>query len=393
MSTARTISEYSRQELYDLIWSASAVKLSTDFGISSVAIVKRCKRLNVPVPPRGYWAKVAAGQRPRKAPLPPTPDEVFKETAQSRLAKSLPLPGTTEPLLPLASELMSAIGKAKLDSYKRAQFCERTLPEVAVSKALAERVAQSFHTLLKAVESIGICFRKSRSAYDSGYFERKNDRLYLNILEDLVRADGSKISAPSYQSPRETAKPSGLLAFSLKPDRYGSPGTKQWSESAKLPLDEVLAQVVAAIRKHYVEAQERREQEAIQRAKEHAAWLERTREWRKQEAIRLQQEKERKHAESLKNIVQRRKAALSEAATNWQLSNAVLQFINECEARWKSQSDPLTPEQASWLDWARGLAKTTSPFSAGYPDPSIDGAFDPSSLPVGGPYPPLRIFR
>ena len=154
----------------------------------------------------------------------------------------------------------------------------------------------------------------------------------------------------------------------------------------------MLAAVVAAIRKHYVEAQERAEKEAIARAQEHAAWLERSREWERQEAIRLQQEKERKHAEAIKNIVQRRKAALSEAAANWRLSNLLLEFINECEARWKTQSDSLTPQQVSWLGWARDLAKATSPFSAGYPDPTTDGPFDPSSVPLGGPYPPSRSF-
>ena len=31
---------------------------------------KICKRLNLPVPPRGYWAKVEAGHKVRKAALP-----------------------------------------------------------------------------------------------------------------------------------------------------------------------------------------------------------------------------------------------------------------------------------------------------------------------------------
>ena len=357
MSDTRPIGDYSRKELYDLIWSTPASKLSARFGISNVAIAKRCKRQNVPRPSRGYWAKLAAGQKPAKVPLPPTLDKIFKQKARQRLAKVLPLPGTTEPLLPLASELMNGIVKAKLDSYKRAQMRERALPEVAVSKVLAERVARAFHTIVTAVEQLGICFRKSRSSYESGYFERRNDRLHLNIVEDLVRPDGSRVSPPSYQWPRERGKPSGLLTFSLNPDRYGSRETQKWSESEKVQLESVLAAVVAAIRKHYVEAQERAEKEAIARAQEHAAWLERTREWERQEAIRLQQEKERKHAEALKNIVQRRKTALSEAAANWRLSNLLLEFINECEARWKTQSDSPTPQQVSWLGWARDLAE------------------------------------
>jgi hypothetical protein len=99
MSATRPISDYSRQELYDLMWSTPGSKLATDFGISDVAIAKRCKRLNVPRPSRGYWAKVAAGRTPRKKPLPPTTNEAFKQAAQARVAKALALPGE-EPLLP-----------------------------------------------------------------------------------------------------------------------------------------------------------------------------------------------------------------------------------------------------------------------------------------------------
>jgi hypothetical protein len=59
----------SREELYELVWSKPIVELAKDFGLSDVALAKRCRRLAVPVPGRGYWARVAAGQTPRQAPL------------------------------------------------------------------------------------------------------------------------------------------------------------------------------------------------------------------------------------------------------------------------------------------------------------------------------------
>src|SRR6266513_2424706 len=40
------------------------------YGISDVALRKICHKLAVPLPPLGYWAKVAAGQ---KLPTPPLP--------------------------------------------------------------------------------------------------------------------------------------------------------------------------------------------------------------------------------------------------------------------------------------------------------------------------------
>jgi hypothetical protein len=58
----------SREDLYELVWSKSMRELAKDFGISDVALAKRCRRLGIPVPGRGYWARVDAGQqlhRPR----------------------------------------------------------------------------------------------------------------------------------------------------------------------------------------------------------------------------------------------------------------------------------------------------------------------------------------
>ena len=60
----------SRKELYDLVWCKPVRDVAKDFGMSDVALAKRCRAVRVPIPPRGYWAKVAAGQTPRKTPLP-----------------------------------------------------------------------------------------------------------------------------------------------------------------------------------------------------------------------------------------------------------------------------------------------------------------------------------
>lgn len=38
------------------------------YGLSDVGLVKICKKLGIPVPGRGYWAKVKAACPTRKAP-------------------------------------------------------------------------------------------------------------------------------------------------------------------------------------------------------------------------------------------------------------------------------------------------------------------------------------
>jgi hypothetical protein len=60
----------SREDLYELAWSKPISELSKDFGISAVALAKRCRRLGIPLPGRGYWARVDAGQNPYRPKLP-----------------------------------------------------------------------------------------------------------------------------------------------------------------------------------------------------------------------------------------------------------------------------------------------------------------------------------
>jgi len=61
----------SREGLYELVWSKPVVQIAKDFGISDVAVSKICKKLNIPKPGLGYWAKKQFGKRTRQTPLPP----------------------------------------------------------------------------------------------------------------------------------------------------------------------------------------------------------------------------------------------------------------------------------------------------------------------------------
>jgi hypothetical protein len=60
---------FTRQELYDLVWSTPIATLAARFDISDRGLAKTCARYQIPVPGRGYWAKVEAGQPAIKTPL------------------------------------------------------------------------------------------------------------------------------------------------------------------------------------------------------------------------------------------------------------------------------------------------------------------------------------
>lgn len=59
----------SREELYELVWSTPMQKLAETYGLSDRGLAKTCQRYLVPVPSRGYWAKIDAGQSIKRTPL------------------------------------------------------------------------------------------------------------------------------------------------------------------------------------------------------------------------------------------------------------------------------------------------------------------------------------
>ncbi|MDC9834323.1 hypothetical protein [Rhizobium binxianense] len=59
----------SREELHELVWSTPMQKLAEAYGLSDRGLAKTCGRHLVPVPPRGYWAKLEAGQPVKKTRL------------------------------------------------------------------------------------------------------------------------------------------------------------------------------------------------------------------------------------------------------------------------------------------------------------------------------------
>jgi hypothetical protein len=62
--------EFTRQELYDLVWLEPMQKLAKRFGMSDTGLAKICRGANIPRPPRGYWAKLAAGKKVVRIDLP-----------------------------------------------------------------------------------------------------------------------------------------------------------------------------------------------------------------------------------------------------------------------------------------------------------------------------------
>lgn len=58
-----------RLEVYEAVWSKPVMHVAKQYGISGSMLARICTHLNIPRPPRGYWARPAKA-RPRKPSLP-----------------------------------------------------------------------------------------------------------------------------------------------------------------------------------------------------------------------------------------------------------------------------------------------------------------------------------
>lgn len=59
-----------RKELFDKIWEKPITHVAKNYGVSDSAIIKVCKKMEIPRPLAGHWAKIKAGRVIKKPTLP-----------------------------------------------------------------------------------------------------------------------------------------------------------------------------------------------------------------------------------------------------------------------------------------------------------------------------------
>ena len=82
----------SREKIFEEIWAEPITTVSKRYDVSDSFFVRICKRLNVPRPPKGYWAKLAAGIPSPKPLLPNAKPGDQIEWARNGYAKVMPYP-------------------------------------------------------------------------------------------------------------------------------------------------------------------------------------------------------------------------------------------------------------------------------------------------------------
>lgn len=52
-----------RKQLYELAWKKPMMHIAKEFGFSDRGLGKLCTKYEIPIPPRGYWMCLKAGQK------------------------------------------------------------------------------------------------------------------------------------------------------------------------------------------------------------------------------------------------------------------------------------------------------------------------------------------
>lgn len=423
-----------REQLYERIWSEPATKVALAFGLSSVAVKKMCRRMNVPTPSRGYWARLAAGQKVTKVPLPEkSADAPAMESQQIDVEANalrreafqigvpppvsvdndrLELPSLRiDQLHPRACAFHDALMKGEADRNGIACLDSPEFPAARVTKSSAERVARSLHVIYSELEARGVELQPVKLSYDTHLgFEHGPDTVGMLIEEPIetIRRKPSleDLRRPSREWNLESMQATGLLRISLR-ERINS-----WSVNSRFrrnegpnrPIEVLLYEIVERIWSFFVSRAERREQERIEKEAEEKAEAERLIEEEKQRKLKaereafakkLQQEvaRQKRHREKLESLAAARVENLLRAAEWWRLQQQALDYVTACERHWAGTSGtpkPLSEAQQKWLTWAHAEIQAMSFGANEYPDCEHDGMLDALAIPVGGPYPEER---
>lgn len=168
--------EFTRQELYDLVWSTPMVKLAKDFGLSDVGLRKICVKHEIPTPPLGYWAKLNFGKPVVKTALAPAsegissrvlvsifsrperPTEVAEAEISARRIIREPIAVPTEApqrLHPHAKSFRQALRAAKPDEEEFVRVGQSGVLSATIGRANADRAVLIVEAIFRALEAAG----------------------------------------------------------------------------------------------------------------------------------------------------------------------------------------------------------------------------------------------
>jgi hypothetical protein len=363
-----------REKLYQEVWSTPMLQLAKQYGCSDRGLAKLCERMNIPVPPRGYWARKEAGQKVAQPPLPPlsegqdnfavyhaitlepsSPKDQSLEEFEHRLENRIAVATEGAQLHPLAAGINQALEKAKEDPSgiltSEAEWCY----VIRVSKGTRERAIRILDALFRAFEARGhtMAYDKEKK-YAFVQIGAVRETFTLEELLDrkeraLTKAqEKDKIKNPwMYSYPEYDKVPSGRLR--LKASGGWGIDRTSWTDGTRQRVEECLNRFMAVMAKAAVRD------------------LERQIEWEREELEREERERLAEERRKRKLAEQRRLWALLTESTSWHESQRIREYVEAVKERAAHLGSSAQEDQAlgEWIAWALRQAESLDPLAEG----------------------------
>lgn len=386
-----------RSELHALVWEKPMTKVAAELGISDVGLAKACRRNGVPAPPRGHWAKLAAGKASPKIPLPRSDEDtaiqlqvIDPRTKREQLGKQQERKSLLESKAEAIAKLQEAVSKPPAKphlmvkatrayittiprlqrQYDRLPLGDRWASHVArppiidkgrrfitapdgliltVSDQSADWAVDMYDQLIRALTGAGCKFllaKRGDDRQESVVCERNGERIYLAFSEGyrkrVLLADELKERAKAGAYSADWIwEPSGRFTWSV--------ASTEWQCKAQLAGSraeiEAKVSLFAATCLHMLE-----ELPTVRQA-------------------RLDAEKKRQLDEAERARLQRRSAARKEQVeAAFRLveqrarEDSVIAQLNALEAELPTFVDPFRARLATWIKVVRDELARRSPY-------------------------------
>ena len=172
--------------------------LAKSMGMSDVALAKRCKSANIPVPPRGWWARKEAGKAVKIEPLPPQPFALSNyfparevnadRRREGELNDDLPQAPTFRDLGAVTDEIRAAVRSIKVPAVL-------TAPHPIVARLLAQDAKR------KSSPSVSRYFPDRHGPKFQSPIQQRRLRILSSLLTELDRL-GCKASGNTHAGER-----------------------------------------------------------------------------------------------------------------------------------------------------------------------------------------------
>ena len=365
-----------REELYKMVWSEPVSKLARGYGLSDRGLGKICKRLEIPVPGRGYWQMKKKGLKMPVPSLRPTkklnvtgayihrtskPQREGKEdnetcdliTAEKMPENKIIVPPSLDSPHSLITMTQRSLIGAKADArglkQPRAQGCL----DIHVGQDSIDRAMLIMDTLVKALETRGFDISVHKEPPFSTTVSVMDEVIKFALIEDLDRTERKLTAAQikekekhpwMYSTQEYNYSPNGVLSLRIKND--DSLNTrKTWSDGRRQRLEECLNSFVGGLAKAAIAIKHLR----TEREQRELRWQEERRQWEESERIRREEEEKMK--------------VLDREVESWHRSQKIRSYIEAVKKWGIKKYGEIKPDSKlqQWLTWATKQADRLDP--------------------------------